>query len=209
MNLTLCDSRFNREVKKTHLPSELSNHEDILQRIAHWKKDYEKIDAQIRKLRTRGISTKEAKDRIIQKRHQLELERDYWKGKYERFTMTSVPEGFSRRQGTDISVISKYARLFLKSVFPKVYTVKGIATSDFRKIWGLQDFYSKKERVNHIHHCIDAVVIACIDKVQYDKLAQYYHDKENNKWFGTQKAIFKKPWSTFVEDMKTCRMRFL
>lgn len=209
MNLTLCDASFNRNIKKTHLPSELGNYEDILQRIGDWKETYEKLDKQIRKLNTRGLSTKEAKDRIIQKRHLLELERNYWKGKYERFTMTEVPEGFSRRQGTDISVISKYARLFLKSVFPKVYIVKGIATSDFRKASGLQDIYSKKERVNHIHHCIDAVVIACIDKYQYDKLAQFYHDKDRHEFYGTPKAIFKKPWPTFVEDMKTLQEEVL
>ena len=116
--------------------------------------------------------------------------------------MESVPEGFSRRQGTDISVISKYARLYLKSLFKHVYTVKGIATSDFRKIWGIQDIYSKKERVNHVHHCIDAIVIACTGLDEYNKLGAYYHDEENHEWYGKSKAYFKKPWPTFVEDIK-------
>ena len=160
MNLTLCDSRFNREVKKTKLPTELSNYDEIMTRINEWKE------------------------------------------KYLRFTMESVPEGFSRRQGTDISVISKYARLYLKSLFKHVYTVKGIATSDFRKIWGIQDIYSKKERVNHVHHCIDAIVIACTGLDEYNKLGAYYHDEENHEWYGKSKAYFKKPWPTFVEDIK-------
>lgn len=204
MNLTLCDSRFNREVKKTKLPVDLSSHDEILERINDWKKKYETLDFQIRKLKkqSKGATTKEQKDTIIRKRHLLELRRDYWRGKYERFTMESVPEGFSRRQGTDISVISKYARLYLKSLFNRVYTVKGIATSDFRKIWGIQDIYSKKERVNHVHHCIDAIVIACIGLDEYNKLGAYYHDEENNKWYGMSKATFKKPWATFVEDIK-------
>lgn len=204
MNLTLCDSRFNREVKKTKLPVDLSNHDEILELINDWKKKYETLDFQIRKLKkqSKGTTTKEQKDTIIRKRHLLELRRDYWRGKYERFTMESVPEGFSRRQGTDISVISKYARLYLKSLFNRVYTVKGIATSDFRKIWGIQDIYSKKERVNHVHHCIDAIVIACIGLDEYNKLGAYYHDEENNKWYGMSKATFKKPWGTFVEDIK-------
>ena len=134
MNLTLCDSRFNRDVKKTKLPTELSNHGEIMARINEWKEKYETLDAQIRKQKklSKGATTKEQKDGIIRKRHLLELQRDYWRGKYLRFTMESVPEGFSRRQGTDISVISKYARLYLKSLFKQVYTVKGIATSDFR-----------------------------------------------------------------------------
>lgn len=204
MNLTLCDSRFNRDVKKTKLPTELSNHDEIMTRINEWKEKYESLEGQIRKQKklSKGASSKEQKDGIIRKRHLLELQRDYWRGKYLRFTMESVPEGFRRRQGTDISVISKYARLYLKSLFKHVYTVKGIATSDFRKIWGIQKVYSKKERVNHVHHCIDAIVIACIGLDEYNKLGAYYHDEENHEWYGMSKAYFKKPWSTFVEDIK-------
>ena len=204
MNLTLCDSHFNRDIKKTQLPTELSNHDEIMARINDWKEKYESLDGQIRRQKklSKGASSKEQKDGIIRKRHLLELQRDYWRGKYLRFTMESVPEGFSRRQGTDISVISKYARLYLKSLFKHVYTVKGIATSDFRKIWGIQKVYSKKERVNHVHHCIDAIVIACIGLDEYNKLGAYYHDEENHEWYGMSKAYFKKPWSTFVEDIK-------
>lgn len=204
MNLTLCDSRFNRDVKKTKLPTELPNHEEIMARINEWREKYESLDGQIRRQKkmSKGATTKVQKDAIIRKRHLLELQRDYWRGKYLRFTMESVPEGFSRRQGTDISVISKYARLYLKSLFKHVYTVKGIATSDFRKIWGIQKAYSKKERVNHVHHCIDAIVIACIGLDEYNKLGAYYHDEENHEWYGMSKAYFKKPWPTFVEDIE-------
>ena len=204
MNLTLCDSRFNRDVKKTKLPTELPNYEEIMARINDWREKYESLDGQIRRQKklSKGATTKDQKDAIIRKRHLLELQRDYWRGKYLRFTMESVPEGFSRRQGTDISVISKYARLYLKSLFKHVYTVKGIATSDFRKIWGIQKAYSKKERVNHVHHCIDAIVIACIGLDEYNKLGSYYHDEENHEWYGMSKAFFKKPWATFVEDVE-------
>ena len=204
MNLTLCDRRFNRETKKTKLPTELPNHDDIMARINDWREKYESLDGQIRRQKkmSKGATTKDQKDAIIRKRHLLELQRDYWRGKYLRFTMESVPDGFSRRQGTDISVISKYARLYLKSLFKHVYTVKGIATSDFRKIWGIQKTYSKKERVNHVHHCIDAIVIACIGLDEYNKPGSYYHDEENHEWYGMSKAYFKKPWPTFVEDIK-------
>ena len=204
MNLTLCDSRFNREIKKTKLPTELSEHDDIMARVNDWREKYESLDGQIRRQKklSKGATTKDQKDALIRKRHLLELQRDYWRGKYLRFTMESVPDGFSRRQGTDISVSSKYARLYLKSLFKHVYTVKGIATSDFRKIWGIQKVYSKKERVNHVHHCIDAIVIACIGLDEYNKLGAYYHDEENHEWYGMSKAYFKKPWSTFVEDVE-------
>lgn len=202
MNLTLCESKYNRLTKKTKLPSELPGHEEMLQRIEHWNERAEELSKRIRKLKGSRAATKEEKDNIIRRRHLLSLERDYWRGKYQRFTMTEVPEGFSRRQGTDSSVISRYARMFLKSVFKKVYIVKGIATSDFRKMWGIQDEYTAKERVNHVHHCIDAITIACIDKTQYDKLAQFYHDEDNYRQGKGSKPQFEKPWPTFVADIK-------
>ena len=202
MNLTLCNNRFNRDVKKTKLPSQLSNHEEILGRIAGWKEKYEELDKQFRRINTKIVSSKEDKDRLIQRKHQLKEQSNYWKGKYERFIMKEVPEGFSRRQGTDISVISRYARLYLKSVFKQVYIVKGIATSEFRQKWGLQDEYTKKERVNHVHHCIDAIVIACIDKAAYDKLAEYHHKNDEYEYNKGDRPRFELPWPSFVSDVK-------
>ncbi len=202
MNLTLCSSRYNRDQKKTKLPSELANHDEILERIKDWKDKYEDLDRQIRKISTKGATSKDEKDTKIRRRHYLILQRDYWRGKYQRFTMTEVPEGFSRRQGTDISVISRYARMYLKSVFKQVYVVKGIATSDFRKMWGIQDEYAKKERVNHVHHCIDAITIACIGKAEYDKLADYRHQYDDYLFQGKTKPTFDKPWPSFVIDIK-------
>ncbi len=203
MNLTLCSNRFNRDEKKTKLPSQLANHEEILERIKDWKEKYEDLDRQIRKITTKGASSKDDKDRKIQRRRFLKEQSRYWRGKYERFTMTEVPEGFSRRQGTDISVISRYARMYLKSVFKQVYIVKGLATSEFRKMWGVQEEYTKKERVNHVHHCIDAITIACIGKAEYDQLAQYHHQNDEFEYYGKGKRPdFVMPWPSFVSDIK-------
>lgn len=202
MNLTLCSNRYNRDVKKTKLPSQLAGHEEILERIADWKEKYEELDKSIRRLKGSRGNTKEEKDRIIKRKHLLSLQRDYWRGKYQHFTMTEIPQGFSRRQGTDISVISRYARMYLKSVFKHVYNIKGIATSDFRKMWGIQEEYTKKERINHVHHCIDAITIACIDKAEYDKLAQFYHQLDEYKQGKGEKPKFEKPWPSFVNDIK-------
>lgn len=202
MNLTLCSSRYNRDVKRIKLPTQLAEYDEILERIQGWKEKYEDLDKAIRKLKGSRGTTKEEKDRIIRRRHLLSLQRDYWRGKYQRFTMKEVPKGFSRRQGVDISVVSRYARMYLKSVFKHVYVVKGIATSDFRKMWGIQEEYTKKERVNHAHHCIDAITIACIDKVEYDKLAQFYHQSDEYKYGRGKKPVFEKPWPSFVEDIK-------
>jgi putative uncharacterized protein (fragment) len=69
-------------------------------------------------------------------------------------------------------------------------------------MWGLQGEYEKKSRLNHCHHCIDAITIACIGKAEYDKMAQYYHDEEVSRWHGSAgKPQFKKPWPTFTKDV--------
>ncbi|MFB6342952.1 type II CRISPR RNA-guided endonuclease Cas9 [Saccharicrinis sp. FJH62] len=204
-NKTLCDNVFNRSVKKNKIPSELNNHSEIIKRIESWKEKYEELDKQIQIAirQTRGATDKESKDRFIQKRHKLTYDRDYWRDKYQRFTMQDVPEGFKNSQLVDTGIITKYSRLYLKTLFGKVYTVKGNTVSDFRKHWGLQEEYEKKARINHIHHCIDAITIACITKEQYEKLAKFYHEFEDLHVQGVdQQPQVDKPWSTFTEDVK-------
>lgn len=206
MNKTLCENKFNRDVKGAKLPSELHNHVDVLARLETfgWEEKIENLQKQVemRRRDSKRATTKEQKDRAIQSRHKVQMELDYWKGKYQRFVMTEVPEGFSNRQGVDIGIIGKYARLYLKTVFDKIYTVKGATTAEFRKMWGLQDEYAKKERINHIHHCVDAVVIACIGKNEYDAWAQYMADEERFEKGNGQAPCFAKPWSTFTNDIK-------
>lgn len=200
-NKTLCESRYNRYVKKAMLPSQLSEHKDILVRIESWKKTYEDLQKQIDK--TKGsYSSKEIKDRAIQKRHRLSIERDYYKDKYNRFLMKEVPSGFRRNHDIDNSIIAKYSRLYLKSIFPRIYSIKGYTTAEFRKMWGLQEHYTKKERSNHIHHCVDAITIACIGASDYSEMARYYHNKDNfYNYNGTSRPVSPKPWKTFTEDV--------
>jgi len=202
MNKTLCESRFNRDVKKGMLPAELANHIEVMANVDSfgWQ---EEIDSLRKRLeRTRSYSaTKEEKDRKIQDRHYLKMKLDYLEGKLKRFAMTEVPEGFSNRQGVDIGIIGRYARMYLQTVFKRVSTVKGATTAEFRKMWGLQDYYSKKERVSHAHHCVDAITIACIGRNEYDRWAQYMRDEERYRLSAADRPHFPKPWDTFTEDV--------
>ena len=208
-NLTICDSKYNREVKKTNLPSTLADFELIQANIAKWKEKYEALDKKIRKSNTSGASSKEAKDSIISNRHYLELQRDFWKAKYTSFVIDEKDvTGFTRRQGTDISVINRYGRLFLLSLFKRVDVVKGSMTAAFRKQWGLQNVYEKKSRDNHVHHCIDAITIACMGKAEYDFLAAYYREDEQNQYHSSG-HIFPKPWKSFTEDVRNIENELL
>lgn len=204
VNKTLCQNRFNRSVKKNKIPHELSNHSEIMTRIDHWRVKSENLDKEIEKYVriARGAADKSQKDQAIQKRHELSFERDYWRSKYNRFTMKDVPSGFKNSQIVDIGIITKYSRLYLKTIFDKVYTVKGNTVADFRRLWGIQNNYSKKERKNHIHHCIDAITIACMSKNNYENLAKFYHDSENAFLLRDEGRPFvQKPWKTFTEDI--------
>lgn len=205
-NKTLCECKFNRDVKKGRLPSELANADDILARIESlkWAEKIENLHKDIYKS-TRSAKAaldKANKDKAIQRRHYAKMQLDYLNDKLRRFKMTSVPEGFSNRQGVDIGIIGRYARMYMQTVFTRVYTVKGETTAEFRKMWGLQENYSKKQRINHCHHCIDAITIACIGRVEYDAWAQYKGAVESHYLYGTPRPTFPKPWNTFTEDVK-------
>ncbi|MBO4551221.1 MAG: CRISPR-associated protein Csn1, partial [Bacteroidaceae bacterium] len=209
-NMTLCSGHYNRFVKKTKLPAELAEHEEIMARLEPWKERIDDLTKQIDRISTKGIGDKAAKDARIRKRNRLKMERDYWRGKYKRFTMTEVPEGFALRQGAGIGLISKYAALYLKSYFHdtlhperrQVYSIKGTVTSEFRQMWGIQEEYEKKSRDSHTHHCIDAIVIACIGKNEFNQMGQYYHKQEEHRRGEGQKPEFPKPWPTFTQDLK-------
>jgi len=206
-NKTLCDKRFNRDVKKDRLPSELVNSTEIMTRIESltWRDRISelRIDIEKRTRESRMAADKDSKDRAITRRHLAKMSLDYYLNKLDRFKMIDVPAGFSNRQGVDIGIIGRYARMYLASVFDHIYTVKGETTATFRKMWGLQGNYEKKDRVNHSHHCIDAITIACIGKKEYERWAKYKEDYDKYMFYGAARPAFQdRPWGTFVEDVK-------
>lgn len=212
-NKTLCLNKFNRETKKAKLPSELANYSDVLARIdtLQWKQKIDELRFKIdcRRRDAKSAETKEAKDSALQRMHLNRLELDYLLGKYERFVMKKVPEGFSNRQGVDIGIIGRYARLYLQSVFSKTYVVKGSTTADFRKAWGLQEEYQKKSRSSHSHHCVDAITIACIGKEEYDRWKIYSENTDIYAFGGGARPHFEKPWPSFTEDVKAVADKIL
>jgi CRISPR-associated endonuclease Csn1 len=209
-NMTLCFNYFNRNTKKAKIPTQLSNHDEIMERLEDWRVYIEKLRKDIDRIKTNSSMVKSVKDRLIQKRHLLKQELSYWREKYKRFQMEEVPEGFARRQGTGIGLVGKYAGLYLKSLFHKtddrtksnVRVVKGTTTDEYRKMWGIQKEYEKKSRDNHVHHCIDAITIACIEPGEYNATAKYYQQLEEYERENAPKPSFPKPWPTFAEDVK-------
>jgi CRISPR-associated endonuclease Csn1 len=218
-NFTLCSKRYNRDVKKAKMPTELSpaDYEGICTRISAWKEKIEKLRKELDKKRTNPNMAKDIKDKRIREKNLLKIELDYWKDKYNRFIITEAPDGFARRQGAGIGLVGKYAGLYLKTLFHKkedrnktnVRTIKGTTTAEFRKMWGLQDDFEKKSRNNHIHHCIDAIVVACIDTGSYNQVARYYQQLEEYERNKNNKPSFPKPWPTFTEDIMALKNEIL
>ena len=90
-----------------------------------------------------------------------------------------------------------------------VRVVKGFTTAEYRKMWGIQDEYEKKSRDNHVHHCIDAITIACVDPGEYNATARYYQQLEAYERENAPKPSFPKPWPTFTEDVKVIAREML
>ncbi|MGL2995024.1 type II CRISPR RNA-guided endonuclease Cas9 [Flavobacterium sp. TSSA_36] len=213
MNKTLCSKKFNRDIKKKQMPTELNNYELILPYIDHWRLEADKLSWEIEQL-SKGIkaaATKDAKDKKIRRRHFLTLKRDYLKSKYDRFVWKEPKVGFKNSQIPDTGIITKYSRAYLNSYFTRVESVKGGMVAEFRKIWGIQESYSKdgkkyyveKDRSKHTHHTIDAITIACMTKDKYDVLAKAWTDEDNENLPLARKLLAdSKPWSTFTEDIK-------
>ena len=216
MNKTLCSKRYNREIKKNKMPIELRNHSDILARVEPWKKKYLALEYEIIGISRaiKAATTKEQKDRKIRLRHKLNLEKDYFKGKHERFTYQEPKVGFKNSQIPDTGIITKYASAYLKSYFSRVEAVKGGMVAEFRKAWGIQESYIKdekkyyevKDRSKHTHHCIDAITIACMTKDKYDVMAHAWdlEDDLDKNQYKLMKSVLEqsKPWKTFTEDLK-------
>lgn len=200
-NKTLCCATYNRQIKKDKIPFECPNHEEILPRIKHWYAKVKDLEDKIKELskKVKAASTKEKRDKYIIERTKLRFEYLYYLNKYKSFTREEVPESFKNSQSVDVGIISKYGNLFLKTVFKKVYPIKGKTTANLRQMWGLNE----KSRDNHAHHAKDAVVVACCTSDINDALANYYHELEQFEFFGKPKPSFSHriPWEGFHKDV--------
>lgn len=78
-------------------------------------------------------------------------------------------DDFLARQLTDTAYVSRVAREYMTSVLPinNIWMVPGRLTAMLRQGWGLNSAIGNedvKDRDDHRHHAIDAVVIGCTDR---------------------------------------------
>ena len=190
-NNTVCESYYNRNVKKNRMPSELDDYDRILQNIKPWENKVERIKKNIRYWRrnAKKAQDKKHKDYCIRQYHLWEFELDYWKRKVDTFHMKEIKQGFRNSQLVDTSIIAKYATLFLKSVFSNVEVQKGTTTALFRKILGIQNENEAKDRSHHSHHAIDAYTLTLIPRsAQREKILKLYYLKQDAQNIGADHA---------------------
>jgi len=192
-NLTVCDSYYNRRIKKNRIPTQLENYDKpaviggktytaIKPRLKKWEEKVEHLEDMVNywKRRSTAAVTKEEKDFCIVNKHEWQMELDYWRNKLDRFTRTDIPDSFRNSQLVDTGIITRHSIAFLKSVFNNVVAEKGSVTADFRKILGLQSIEEKKDRSKHSHHAIDATILTLIPVagLREDILRLYYKKEE-------------------------------
>ncbi len=183
-NLTVCDTFFNRTVKKNQIPTQLSNYDEILRRIQPWIEKVEQLKDNVEywKAQSKRAQDKDRKDQCIRQRHLWQMELDYWQNKVNRFTMTEVTSGFRNSQLVDTRIITKYAYHYLKTVFNKVEVQKGSVTASFRKMLGIQSLDEKKSRDKHSHHAIDATMLTLIPTAaKRDKMLELFYKIQEKK----------------------------
>jgi len=114
-------------------------------------------------------------------------------GKQKKFQQKEVVlEDFVNRQLTDTAYITRCVSQYLRCLGAEVVCTRGQMTSDLRHYWGLNTILNpegqgEKNRDDHRHHAVDALVIGLTDRKRLFALA---NNKEN----------IQPPWPGFRED---------
>ena len=128
--------------------------------------------------------------------------------------------GFLARQLTDTQYISRLAKSYLESIYGgqghagsknNVWVINGRLTADLRHYWGLNSVLlgdnlpeaeaQKKNRNDHRHHAVDAIVVACTDRSMLQKAAR--EAQENEREFSDRLlAGTPSPWESFRSDVE-------
>jgi CRISPR-associated endonuclease Csn1 len=132
-------------------------------------------------------------------------------GKIKRFLKEELPDDFASRQLNDTGYAARQAMEQLKRLWPdigptgKVYVqpVNGKVTAHLRKYWELNHILGdtgEKNRADHRHHAIDALVVACAHPGITQKLSAYWQAKDDPRAAGPEKPKLSPPWPTIRAD---------
>jgi CRISPR-associated endonuclease Csn1 len=126
-------------------------------------------------------------------------------GKKKRFETKEVNfDNFSSRQLNDTRYICKEVSKYVKKLGVRVDVGRGQLTHAIRHQWGLNRLLStenQKNRDDHRHHAIDALITAIISPKmmqEVSRISQRLHGAS----LSDRLFILPKPWATFDKDLK-------
>jgi CRISPR-associated endonuclease Csn1 len=229
-NKTLANAGFNRNYKKDELPALLDvnfngvqiNGETIIRNRDLYLKSYsisnnevhfdielKSLNADLKRFKNAAkvITDASAHDDIMTKFYYTKLKFDYLFEKHSKFEIEEVTTKFTNANLVDTRLITKYARAYLNSYFKNVNVVNGQITDTLRKLWGLQGENEEKDRSNHIHHCIDAITVACVEKGTVNRMSEAFHKYERDYFEGNfgARVFFREPMDNFVATIKNMK----
>jgi CRISPR-associated endonuclease Csn1 len=145
-------------------------------------------------------------DKWQQIRHRM---KSLHKAKQARFSTTATDlqqRDFISTQLNDTRHISRLAQSYLAELGANISVSKGITTAWLRHQWGLNNLIGEtdnKDRTDHRHHAIDAVVIACVDRRLYQTLVYIANDLERRHSELTMRDVhLDPPWHHLREDLE-------
>lgn len=124
--------------------------------------------------------------------------------KAKRFRQKSVElDDFFARQFVDTTYITTQVHQYVQCLGAETICVKGQHTADLRHYWGLDtvlrdDGLNLKNREDHRHHAVDAIVIALTDRSRLQQLARVRRTGDEPR--GAD--FLPEPWVNFRADVE-------
>lgn len=194
MNKTICDAKFNREVKRNRAPGEIYDRES---------QEFFELIERVKKL-PGG------------KRRKFEMTRDE----------IEHPEKYSKQNNdwagrllSDTRYICREVRGYLRQLYPYspdeskyVQVVAGGATANLRHVWHVNAILADgdidvKNRWDHRHHAIDAIVVALVDRGLYQYISKL--SGRNSELMKRKLSGFSEPWPGFLNDVNEAVQRIV
>jgi len=169
-NKTLCDAEFNQNIKRNRLPTET---------FAGNPDEWNQVLLRINNFKSG-----------LHKKNLFQLNRE------------DIPDDFKSRQLNDTRYASVLVRDFLKKLGIPVSSCTGKHTSDLRRHWGLHtilDEEGKKNRDDHRHHAIDALVVGLTTPAYVKRIADLYKSGGSLQLSSQRVPL---PWLNIREDVK-------
>ncbi len=110
---------------------------------------------------------------------------------------------FTNRQLNDTGYICNTVKKYFEANGFKTRVSKGELTALLRKKWKLNliiNDVNEKNRKDHRHHCIDALVIACTTQSMLQKMSKLSSNMEKGIFFNSRLINIPEPWNGFYKE---------